>query len=47
MGTDNGGLRLPYLLPPGEELRRMVDQFAAMRLHELEAEAAVYVREHA
>jgi len=47
MGTDNGGLRLPYLLPPEEELSKMADQFSAMRLQELEAEAAVYVRDHA
>jgi dihydrodipicolinate synthase/N-acetylneuraminate lyase len=47
MGTDSGALRLPYLLPPEEELRKMADQFSAMQLQALEAEATVYVREHA
>ena len=43
MGTDSGSLRLPYLLPPAEELQKMADQFAGMRLRELEAEAKAYV----
>ena len=47
LGTDSGALRLPYLLPPEEELKKMADQFAAMRLQELEAQAKAYVLAHA
>lgn len=46
-GLGNGVIRLPYLLPPAEDLKRMSDQFAAMRLNELEAEARAYVERHA
>lgn len=45
-GLGNGVLRLPYLLPPEEELRKMSDQFAALRIDELETQAAAYVRGH-
>ena len=43
----NGVLRLPYLLPPEEELRKMADQFAALKIDELETQAAAYVSAHA
>lgn len=46
-GLGNGVLRLPYLLPPAEEQRKMADQFAALGIDELEAQAAAYVRAHA
>jgi 4-hydroxy-tetrahydrodipicolinate synthase len=36
LGLGNGVLRLPYLLPPDEDLRRMADAFAALRIAELE-----------
>ena len=45
-GLGNGVLRLPYLLPPEEELRKMADQFAALRIDALETQAAAYVRVH-
>ena len=46
-GLGNGVLRLPYLLPPDEELTKMGDQFNSMHLDELEAQAEAYVTEHA
>lgn len=42
-GLGNGVLRLPYVLPPEDELKKMADQLAALRINELEAEAAAYV----
>lgn len=36
LGLGNGVLRLPYVLPPDEDLRRMSSAFASMRLRELE-----------
>ncbi|MDE3100726.1 MAG: dihydrodipicolinate synthase family protein [Chloroflexota bacterium] len=43
MGTGNGVLRLPYVLPPEEELKKMSDQMDALRVREIEAEARDYV----
>lgn len=40
-GLGNGVLRPPYLLPSDDDQRRMGAAFAAMRLNELEADAAV------
>jgi 4-hydroxy-tetrahydrodipicolinate synthase len=46
-GLGNGVLRLPYLLPPDEELQKMASQFRAMHLDEIEAAAKEYVEAHA
>ena len=40
LGTGNGVLRPPYLLPPESDQQRMAEAFAAMRLMEIEAEVA-------
>jgi len=43
-GTGNGVLRPPYLLPPGDDQRRMAEAFLRMHLFELEAEASAAAR---
>ncbi len=42
-GLGNGVIRLPYLLPPEEELRKMAEQFSALGINQFEAEAKTYV----
>jgi len=43
INTDNGQLRLPYILPGEAELKKMADQFAHINLFEREAESKEYV----
>ena len=43
INTDNGQLRLPYILPGDAELKKMADQFAHINLFEREAESKEYV----